>query len=45
MKNLGKRSGTTGASITNRKQEMEERISGIENTTEDIEISVDENIK
>ena len=45
MKNLGKRSGTTGASITNRKQEMEERISGIEDTIEDIEISVDENIK
>ena len=36
MENLGKRTGTTDASITNRIQEMEERISGIE----DIDTSV-----
>ena len=30
MENLGKRTGTTDVSITNRIQEMKERISGIE---------------
>ena len=30
MENLGKRSGATDASITNRMQEIEDRISGIE---------------
>ena len=29
MENLGKRTGTTDASIINRIQEMEERISGV----------------
>ena len=37
MENLGKRSGGTDASITNRIQEIEERISGIEDTIEDID--------
>ena len=32
MENLGKRTGTTDASITNRIQEMEERISGVEDS-------------
>ena len=31
MENLGKRTGTTDTSITNRIQEMEERISGLHN--------------
>ena len=35
MENLGKRSGVTDESITNRIQEIEERISGIENIIED----------
>ena len=38
--NLGKRSGATEASITNRIQEIEERISGIDDTIENINISV-----
>ena len=37
--------GTTEASITNRIQEMEERISGVEDTVEEIDLSVKENIK
>ena len=37
MDNLGKRSGVTDASITNRIQEVEERISGIEYTIENID--------
>ena len=34
MKNLGKRSGITNVSITNRIKEIEERISGVEDTVE-----------
>ena len=45
MENLGKRAGVTDASITNRIQEMEERISGIEDTIENIDTSVKENSK
>ena len=41
MENLGKRSGGTDASITNRIQEIEERISGIE----DINTLVKQNAK
>ena len=37
MENLGKRPETTNTSISNRIQEMEERISGVENTLEEIE--------
>ena len=33
IENLGKRSGVIDASITNRIQEIEERISGAEDTT------------
>jgi uncharacterized coiled-coil protein SlyX len=40
MENLGKRIGTTDTSITNRIQEMEERISGIEDTIEEIDTLV-----
>ena len=32
MENLGERSGVRDASITNRVQEREERISGVDNT-------------
>jgi hypothetical protein len=44
-KNVGKRARNTDVSITNRIQEIEERISGIEDTTEDIDITVKENTK
>ena len=43
MENLGKRSGATDASITNRIEETGERISS--GTIEDIDISVKENAK
>ena len=43
MENLGKRSGITNASITNRIQEIEERTSGVEDTVEEIDITVKEN--
>ena len=42
---LGKRSGTIDASITNRIQEIEERISGAEDTIESIDTTVKENAK
>jgi hypothetical protein len=34
MENLGRRTGTTDVNLTNKIQEMEERISGIENRIE-----------
>ena len=42
---LGSRAGVTHASIINRIQEIEERISGIEDTIEYMDITVKENIK
>jgi hypothetical protein len=47
MKNLGKRSGITDISITNRIQEIEERISGVKDTVEEINTTIKEysNIK
>ena len=42
---LGKKSGAIDVSITNRIQEIEERISGVEATLEDIDTSVKENTK
>ena len=45
MENLGKRSGATDASITNRIQEIEERMSGVEDTIKDIDTLVKENYK
>jgi uncharacterized coiled-coil protein SlyX len=45
MENLGKRSGITDVSITNRIQEIEERISGGEDMVEDIDTTVKENSK
>ena len=45
LENLGKISGVIGASITNRIQEIEERISGAEDTIENIDTTVKENTK
>ena len=45
IEKLGKRSGTADASITNRVQEMEERISGAEDKLEEIDSSTKENHK
>ena len=45
LENLGKRSGVIHASITNRIQEIEERISGAEVTIESIDTPVTENAK
>ena len=45
IENLGKRSGVIDASITNRIQEIEERISGIKYTIDDTDTSVKENTK
>jgi hypothetical protein len=45
IENLGNRSGVIGASITNRIQETEERISGVEDTIENIDTTVKENAK
>ena len=43
--NLGKRSGVIDTSITNRIQEIEERISGAKDTIENIDITVKQNAK
>jgi predicted nucleic acid-binding Zn-ribbon protein len=45
LENLGKRSGAIDTSITNRIQEIEEKISGAEDTLENIEITVKETVK
>ena len=45
MRNLGKKTGKTDACITNRIQEMGERISGVEDTIGKIDISVKGNDK
>jgi hypothetical protein len=45
MENLGKRSGITNVSITSRIQEIEERISGIKYTVEEVDTTVKENSK
>jgi hypothetical protein len=37
MENLGKRSGITVVSITNRIQEIQERISGVQDAIKDID--------
>ena len=44
MENLGKRSGITDVSITNRTQEIEERIAGVEDTVEEIDTTMKENL-
>ena len=43
IENLGKKTGAINASITNRIQEIEERISGAEHTIENIDTTVKEN--
>ena len=45
IENLGKRSGVIDESITNGIQEIEERISGTEDTIENIDTTVKENSK
>jgi methyl-accepting chemotaxis protein len=45
MENLGNMSGSKDASITNRIQEIEERISGVEDMVEEIDTTVKENSK
>ena len=45
IENLGKRSGAIDTSITNRIQEIEERISGAENIIENIGTTIKENVK
>ena len=45
MKNLGKRSRITDVSITNRIQKMEQRISSVKYTVEEIDTTVKENSK
>jgi phosphoenolpyruvate carboxylase len=45
IENLGKRSGVIDASIPNRMQAIEERISGAEDTLENIDTTVKENAK
>jgi hypothetical protein len=45
MESLGNRSKGTDASITNRIQDMEERISGVEENIETIDSTVKENAK
>ena len=45
MENLSKGSGTTDGSINNRIQEMEERLSGVEDMIEKIDSLVKENVK
>ena len=45
IETLGKKSGTIDASISNRIQEMEARISGAEDTIENISTTIKENAK
>ena len=45
IENLGKRTGVIDASITNRIQEIEEKISGVEDTVEDSDTTVKKNKK
>jgi len=45
IENLGKRSGVIDRSITNRIQEIEERISGAEDIIENIDTTIKENVK
>jgi len=45
IENQGKRSGVIDASITNRIQEIEERISGWEDSIENIDATIKDNVK
>lgn len=44
IKSLGIQTGTTASSFHNRIEEMEERLSGIENTVEEMDTSAKENV-
>ena len=45
MENLEKRTGATNPSITNKIQDMEDGLSGVEHTVEETDVSVKENSK
>jgi prefoldin subunit 5 len=45
IENLGKKSGTIDARISNRIQEIEERISGVEDSKENMDTTIKENAK
>ena len=45
IENLGKKYGTIDASINNRIQEMEERISGAKDSIENMDTTIKENTK
>jgi hypothetical protein len=45
MENLGNRSGITHISITNRIQDVEKGIAGVEDTVEEIDTTAKENSK
>jgi hypothetical protein len=45
MESIGKRTETTDISISNKIQEMEERISGVEHTTEETDTSTNGNVR
>jgi len=45
IKTLGRRSGVIDISITKRRQEIEERISGAEDTIENIKTTIKDNAK
>jgi hypothetical protein len=45
IENLGKKSETIEASITNRTQEIEERLSGVEDSIENTDTTIKENAK
>jgi predicted nucleic acid-binding Zn-ribbon protein len=45
IETLGKKSGTIDASISNRIQEMEERISDVEDSIENMDTTIKENAK
>jgi len=44
LENLGKRLGIIDTSMTNRMQEIEERISGAEDTLENIDTTIKDNV-
>jgi hypothetical protein len=45
IENLGKKSGAINVSINNRKKEIEEKMSGAEDTIENIDTTIKENVK
>lgn len=45
MNNLGTQTGTSEVSLTNRIQESKERLSGLEDTIEEMDTFIKENVK